>query len=218
MSSACPRLQAEPAPRLRLREADAGSRAGLQQFIARRFAEVYEARLYSFMPRLFGLYADSGALLAAFGLRTADREPLFLERYLDTPIEAQIADRYGRRVPRQRIVEVGNLAGVTPGAVRELILLLCEQLYVQGFRWVAFTGAARLCNSFTRMGLPLQVIAPAPVERLSAEERRLWGRYYERSPAVMLGDIGGGRRQLRAAATAAGPNQLLAPLAGVVAP
>ncbi|WP_428313235.1 thermostable hemolysin [Hydrocarboniphaga sp.] len=208
---------------LELLEAEPQRRPELQGFIAERFAEVYGAELYNFMPRLFGLQDDSGELLAAFGMRAAERdgkrELLFLEHYLDRPVEALVAQVAGRPVPRCHIVEVGNLAGASPGALRQLIPLLCERLHQDGFHWVVFTGPARLCNSFSRLGLPLQVLAPAPVEKLSAEERRHWGRYYDHRPSVMAGDIGPAARLLRELRrTPGGLQQLLAPLAGVGAP
>jgi hypothetical protein len=84
-----------------------------------------------------------------------------------------------------------------------LILLLAERLHFEGFDWVVFTAAAGLCNSFSKMRLPLTVIAPAAAERLESVEREQWGRYYDRSSSVMLGDIPGGRRQLQSRARAA---------------
>ena len=213
----------EPTPAPALWEADASARPLLEAFIARRFAEVYGARLYNFMPRLFGMRAGDGDLLAAFGWRAAEaqgqREPLFLEHYLDRPIESLIAGVVGRPLPRSSIVEVGNLAGATSGALRALIPLLCERLHREGFQWVAFTGSARLCNSFSRLGLPLQVVAAAPQEGLSEEERQRWGSYYAHQPSVMIGDIAVGVRTLRQLGDGTPEfKQYLAPLAGVGAP
>lgn len=218
MPSACRRVEPQGKPSFDLREADASTRPQLERFIARRFAEVYDARLYSFMPRLFGLYCTDGQLHAAFGLRAASAQPLFLERYLDAPIEAYVAERSDAPASRRRIVEVGNLAGATPGAVRELIVLLSDRLFDEGFHWVAFTGSAGLCNSFSRMGLPLSVIASAPVERLRPEERQYWGRYYDKSPSVMLGDVAGGRRQLHSSSGHGDSVDVFALLNGVGAP
>lgn len=198
-----------------LQRADSALRPALERFIASRFEAVYGARLRHFMPQLQGLYADDGSLRAAFGTRPAAHERLFLERYLDQPIEAYARRMSGRPVERRDIVEVGNLAGSSPGALRDLIVLLCEQLYQQGYQWVAFTGAARLCNSFSRLGLPLRVIAPAAIEHLDTQEREDWGRYYDFEPAVMLGDVTAGRQQL---ASDASPDQRLAALNAVGAP
>jgi len=209
----------KPANGLRLAEATGRSRQALERFIASRFLEVYDARIHHFLPRLFGAYDADGALTAAFGLRGADRESLFLEQYLDAPIETFARGRFGTHAKRAQIAEVGNLAGATAGALRALIPALTPHLASQGYAYVAFTGSARLCNGFSRLGLPLSVLAPAPLERLPPAERARWGRYYEHAPAVMIGDVAEGMRLL--AAMSGNPSQLsaaLAPLAGVGAP
>ena len=43
------------------------------------------------MPELFGMHTDSGALCAVAGVRLASSGQLFLERYLDEPIEPLIS-------------------------------------------------------------------------------------------------------------------------------
>lgn len=174
---------------LYVHEADAEVRPIYERFVSRRFAEVYGADLYSFMPRLFGLHEADGRLIAVFGMREAAREALFLEQYLDAPVQSIAGAVGGHRIARERIVEIGNLAGATSGALRQLIPVLTRQLYRSGFHWVVFTGSARLVNGFTRLGLPLQVVANAPVDRLPADERTRWGSYYDHQPSVMLGDV-----------------------------
>ncbi|HSW15039.1 MAG TPA: thermostable hemolysin [Solimonas sp.] len=209
----------EAADDLFLTQASGAERRRLERFIAGRFAAVYGADLYCFMPQLHGFYANGDELLAAFGLRNAGEESLFLERYLDQPVEAQIEQHAGVRPARSEIAEVGNLAGATAGALRQLIPLLTRLLHRQGYRWVVFTGAARLCNGFTRLGLPLSVMAPAPIERLPLQERGHWGSYYRHSPSVMLGDVLNGQRRLEALARSAnGLDAALAPVARVGAP
>jgi len=200
-------------------EAAPDRRAQIESFVAQRFFEVYGARIHSFLPRLFGARDRRGAIAAVFGLRGAEQGPLFLEQYLDAPVEVMVAETFGRQVPRRRIAEVGNLAGVSPGALRHLIPTLTQRLYEEGYRFVAFTGSARLCNGFSRLGLPLRIVAEAPPDRLPEAERALWGSYYEHRPSVMLGDVALGMKLLRALAEE--PAQLKAqfsPLSQVGAP
>lgn len=214
----------EVAPRttadaVRLVEHRDAARTAIEHFISRRFREAYAAEVHHFMPRLFGLHQADDQLVAAFGLRDAGRERLFLEQYLDAPVEALISNAFDVDAPRAQIVEVGNLAGATPGALRRLIPALTAHLHGAGYRWIAFTGAAHLCAGFTRLGLPLCVAAPARPERLTPEERALWGRYYDRNPSVMLGDVKQGYRTLQRLAR--NPQALqtqLAPVARVGAP
>lgn len=204
---------------VRLMEHQGQRRQALQAFIAQRFREAYEAEVHQFMPRLFGLYDGSDELIAAFGLRSASDARLFLEQYLDEPVERVVSRRFGVEAQRNGVVEVGNLAGATPGALRRLIPALTEQLHAEGHRWLAFTGAAHLCNGFARLGLPLHVVAAAQPERLPRDERASWGRYYERHPSVMLGDIANGQRTLQRLAQSPRALQAqLAPIARVGAP
>lgn len=208
-----------PADSVALIEYTPTARPRLEAFIARRFREVYDAEVRHFMPRLFGLHDGRGELVAAFGLRSAQAQRLFLEHYLDEPVEVCVRRQFGLEASREEIVEVGNLAGASQGALRRLIPALTERLHDDGFRWLAFTGAAHLCNGFARLGLPLHVVAPAQPERLPASERALWGRYYDRQPAVMLGDITSGQRTLqRLARSPRALSAQLAPIARVGSP
>ena len=214
-----PRRTNRIVPSLCVHEADAEIRPIYERFVSERFAEVYGAQLYSFMPRLLGLHEGSGRLNAVFGLREAAREPLFLEQYLDAPVQSMVGAQVGHRVARERIVEIGNLAGATPGALRQLIPVLTAMLHSCGYHWVVFTGSARLVNGFTRLGLPLQVISRAPVDRLPALERQRWGTYYDHQPSVMLGDIRSASLRLqRLAQHPQGLDAALAAVATVGAP
>jgi hypothetical protein len=163
-------------------------RVQAEQFISQRFAESFGSRVESFMPRLFSLRNEHGEICGAFGLRSANRK-LFLEQYLDQPIEKAIGARLGSTVERQCIVEVGHFSGTFPGAVRAMICLLTERLYREGFTWVTFTGTASLRNAFSRMGLAPLDIQAAEAERLPADERAAWGSYYEHAPHVLVGNI-----------------------------
>lgn len=180
--------KSEGSPLFELIEHTGSNRVLAEKFISQRFAESFGSRVDSFMPRLFSLRNEHGDLCGAFGLRSASRK-LFLEQYLDLPIEKAIAVRLGCAVERQCIVEVGHFSGTFPGAVRAMICLLTERLYREGYSWVSFTGTSSLRNAFGRMGLaPLDLLA-ADIERLPADERAAWGSYYEHAPHVLVGNI-----------------------------
>jgi Thermostable hemolysin len=177
----------------------AGADRGLaEQFISRRFHESFGARVEAFMPRLFGMYDRDGKLCGALGLRSA-RHRLFVEHYLDQPIEQVITRHTACAIERASIVEVGHLSGTFPGAMRTLIWLLSARLHREGFEWVAFTGTKALRNAFRRNGLFPIDIQLATAGRLPPEARAAWGSYYEHSPRVFVGRIEEGvRRILRA--------------------
>lgn len=180
---------AELALHMAAQESDSDRRMQLEQFIGERFAEHYGARVRHFMPCLLGLYDAEQQLQAAIGVRCSQSGPLFLERYLDVPIEQRIAELSGGSQPsRGLIAEVGNLAALGAGHARLLITALTDQLAAAGFRWVAFTGTLLLLNSFQRLGLNLLHLGPADGQRMGSDLAD-WGSYYATQPQVMVGDI-----------------------------
>nr|WP_322940041.1 thermostable hemolysin [Pseudomonas sp. s4] len=171
-------------------------RAALEGFIRQRFEQQHGARIHHFMPCLFGLENPAGQLLGAVGVRSAGSGTLFLERYLDQPVEQAIGARLGLSQPgRGELVEVGNLAADSPGAARLLIVALTDLLVALGFRWVTFTGTPPLLNSFQRLGLTPIALGEADPTRMGAELAD-WGSYYDSRPLVMAGDIHGGHQRL----------------------
>lgn len=188
--------QAVPPPfRLELVPAGHPDRASLEAFIAAEFARVYGARLQHYCQVLAGCRGADGAWAAALGYSPARDASLFLEQYLDEPIEAAIGRRLAAPVARDGVVEVGNLAGRSVGAARALIVRMTHYLYQQGYTWVSFTATRALLNSFTRLALVPSVLAEADPARLESG-RSDWGSYYDSKPQVMFGNIGSGHAQL----------------------
>jgi len=176
---------------------DPDERAGVERFISGCFESEHGAHITHFMPRLFRLVTRRGELAAAFGTRCAGSERLFLENYLDQPIELELAMRLGYVPARNKIVEVGNLAAALPGAVRWLIVALTVRLYQEGYEWVVFTGTQELRNGFHRLGLRPITLHIADVNRLDETERDQWGSYYANNPLVMAGNIGYGYDEMK---------------------
>lgn len=178
-------------------ESTQANRAEVEDFIRNTFAAAYGAEVSGFMPRLLTIRSKQDELLAAFGVRSAEKGKLFLENYLDQPIEQVIAAQSGSLPQRNRIAEIGNLAAIYPGAVRWMIVALTVMLYEEGYDWVVFTGTAALRNGFYNLGLHPVEICPARLERLASEEQGRWGSYYDNKPVVMIGNIREGFRAMR---------------------
>jgi len=176
-------------------ERDDPGRAELEAFIAAAFLKNYGARIAHFSDTLVGCRDADGAWTAALGYSLAGAHPLFLEHYLDGPIEAEIGARMGRPVARDEVVEVGNLAALHPGAARALIVGTTRLLHELGLRVVAFTATTSLLNSFGRLQLRPQVLAHADPARLP-DGGGQWGSYYDTHPQVMFGDIQYGYSEL----------------------
>ncbi|UFH50813.1 thermostable hemolysin [Pseudomonas sp. KNUC1026] len=166
-------------------------RGEVERFIHQCFASAHQADVQHYLPELLALRDSHGRLTAAAGVRPASDGPLFLERYLDVPLEAAVSQVAGASPGRSRMVEVGNLASHSAGSARIMIIAVTWLLASRGFEWVAFTGAATLINSFQRLGLMPTVLACADPDRLQGQVDQ-WGTYYDQRPQVFAGNIGYG--------------------------
>jgi len=169
--------------------ADHPERAQVIEYIKQTFHRVYAAEPNSFMPHFIRVRDHKRNYKAIIGYRDAECQRLFLEVYLDEPVEAAISRYVGEQVARASIVEVGNLAEAEAGDARIAIIAATAFLYAAGYRWVVFTGVSRLRNAFRRLGLEPKELVEADGSRLSDDERRSWGSYYSGQPIVCFGDI-----------------------------
>jgi hypothetical protein len=163
-------------------------RAELEGFIARRFERAYGAKLTHFLPHLLGLRDDGGRWLAAVGYCGAASGPLFLEQYLEAPVEQLLSQALDRPVERDRVVEIGNLAAVRAGIARMLIPSLASHLRAEGFELAVFTATRELRNAFQRLSLGPIVLGAADPARVSGGAAA-WGTYYAHAPAVVGGHL-----------------------------
>lgn len=137
------------------------------------------------MPQLLSLQDQDAQVLAVCGLRPAGSGKLFLEAYLEQPIEAALSQRIGSAVARSDIVEVGNLAVSERGLAR---LLLCEvitHLHATDAEWAVFTAIPALCNSLGRLNVQVEFLGEASLDKLAEADRQGWGSYYAQHPQVM---------------------------------
>ncbi|MEK7989535.1 MAG: thermostable hemolysin [Thiotrichaceae bacterium] len=165
-------------------------RIEIEEFIHTCFAKSYDANIQSFMPMLIAVrHQQSGRLLAALGVRVADNSNLYLEKYLGQSAENILTQRFNQEIKRQQIVEIGNLASVNTKAMQWLFLQANAYLYQQHYQWAISTMIPKLHHSFCRQGLQLSTLTVAQKQVLTFNEQRIWGRYYEKSPLVVAGNI-----------------------------
>jgi hypothetical protein len=158
---------------------------------------MFGARIEHFARRLLGMRDADGRWRAGVGYSIAREQALFLEQYLDAPIESEIARRNGVPVRRDGIVEVGNLAACSPGSARAIIVRMAALLHSLELSWVTFTATRAVLNSFARLQLDVLPLAVADPQRLP-DRGRNWGRYYETCPHVFAASIAAGFLQLDA--------------------
>ena len=150
----------------------------LEQYIHAVFSRAYAADVHHFLPLLVGIREPGGEYIAAAGLQPAAMNTLYLENYLDRPIDEILSDRMQLNINRGQIIEAGNLAVTNRGGARHLITALLAYLYHAGYQWAVFTAVPLLINNFRKLGLPLTKLADADPRRLGAEAVH-WGRYYD---------------------------------------
>lgn len=153
-------------------------------YVAASFKRHYGATLSHFMPWLMTMHCMGGVSGVA-GLRPAATGPLFLEQYLDAPLEDMAAAK-GIAIDRARVVEIGNLVAQQRGASQLVFLILTNTLLAAGHEWLAFTATTTLRNTLKRLDFPLIEMGGASLDRLPESEREHWGRYYNASPRVVM--------------------------------
>jgi len=183
-------------------------------FVHEVFKRTYGANVRSFMSDFVRVRDRHGVMKAVMGYRSAESGPLYLENYLDEPIEVMVSRYMGIPVKRSEIVEVGNLAEASPGDARMAIIGATAFLHAAGFKWVAFTGVTRLRNAFVRLGLSPKQLIEVDERRLSAEEMEQWGSYYAGDPVVCFGSIQEGHDNLQELWTALRDTWAAAEIAG----
>lgn len=158
----------------------------LERYVQQAFALKHAAQVRSFMPMLLALQGRAGRVCGVTGYRHAALEDLFLERYLDQPVQHAIAAASGANVQRAQVVEVGNLASLSCRAAVHLVALLPQHLLQQGQRWVVFTATQGVRHILQRFRAPLYELAPARAECVGGLGDD-WGSYYRTDPRVMAG-------------------------------
>ncbi|HJS05250.1 MAG TPA: thermostable hemolysin [Variovorax sp.] len=170
-------------------------RAQVEEFIRRVYARRFGARVVHFAPVLVSLKDRAGTLVAAAGYRDAAHGPLFLEHYLDAPVERVLARHGNPRLSRADIVEVGHLAAGRAGEGRRLIYLLGPHLASRGFQWVVGTLTQELRQLFARIGVAPLELGHANPTALGPDAKD-WGNYYEHAPLVLAGHLPEALRRL----------------------
>lgn len=164
---------------------DAPRRAELEAFIRQVFRRAHGATIRHFMPQLMSLRDASGQLLAVCGLRNAADGALFLETYLDAPVEQLISAKAEEDIGREAIVEIGNLAVAEPGMAPVLLAGVSKYLHDTGTQWAVFTAIPMLKNSLARLNMQLETLGQASIEQIAPDQRAEWGSYYDKQPQVM---------------------------------
>lgn len=163
-------------------------RRRVERFIEDTYAEAFGGRITGHYPTLMSVQDDEGVIYAAVGFRLAGQEPLFLEQYLDGPVDLALTRVLGTGVERQHVVEIGNLASSGRGATVFLFAAMARHLRQGGLRFAVATATDELRRIFQKAGLGALTLAKADPHRLT-DGGSSWGDYYSADPVVLAGSI-----------------------------
>lgn len=163
-------------------------RSELERFIAERFRAAYGAQVRHYCRHLLGMRDAEGGWRVAAGYTPAATGALYLEHYLDRPVELVLSGAVGERVARTRIVEVGNLASGAKGCGARFLPMLRRHLLDLGFAWAVFTATHEVRGILRRLAFDSRMLAPATPDCLP-DGGAGWGSYYAHDPSVMAGCI-----------------------------
>ena len=151
----------------------------VKQFAEARFKAAYNADVNDFLPNMLALLDNQLTIQASVGYQSAATNRLYLEQ-------------------RSEILEVGNLASLSPGATRRLILNLACHFQKQGYKWLVITATSHVKNSFDKLnvGLDLHRVCKAEASAV-ADTSSNWGSYYAHNPEVYIGDMDAGINVLK---------------------
>lgn len=158
-------------------------REEIEGYIARQFHQHYGATVTQFMPYLLAL-KQGEQIIAALGLRPAAGEPLFIEQYLDQSIEQTVSAAVCSSRPRRGMMEIGNLAGMQPGASYLLFMAATEVFFIRRYEWAVFNATLGVQNVLRKLGFNFIALRESDPRRLG-EQAGQWGSYYD-SPSSVI--------------------------------
>lgn len=172
---------------IKAHEVDAAhaDRGEVEAFIAEVFYRAYQATVKNFMPKLIALRDEDHNLMAAFGMREASDATLFLEQYLDAPIEKVISKSFNQIIHRSDITEIGNLAVANPRNSGILIAHVIQHSLAANVQWCVATAHHTLQNGLIKGGVDVTPLHTVDPHRLPADELKDWGSYYEYTPQIV---------------------------------
>lgn len=182
-----PLRPASPCSQIELLFRSDPARGQAERFIADKYRQAYAAELHNFLPIILRI-SQADATVGALGLQPGHYRPLFLEQYLDAPIEHHVAAISRQPVDRSSLVEVGNLVVARNGYGPLLLVTMAMSLAAAGYQWMVFTVTEQVERLLKRLGFNPHHLAFADPDRLTADEGS-WGTYYANNPRVMVGNL-----------------------------
>lgn len=162
-------------------------RLSLESRVRSGFGHHFDACIEGFMPDL-AVYRHVSGAVGVIGIRGASDDLLFLERYVDQPIESVVSDAVQRPIPRREIVEVGQFIVDDKAIVSAFFRDLVPFLRSRGYEWVCFTATNRIRALLSKIGFSGKPVAMATQDKVGNDAMN-WGTYYQFEPCVIVGKL-----------------------------
>lgn len=156
-------------------------------FIKNIYKAHFGAKIQIDMPRLV-VCTENHNIIGAMGLRSAQNHSLYLEQYLDHPIETYLSPMMGSPVDRNTIVEIGHLCVAKHGMGKKIIGMFIQTLLECQYSWGVVSATKPLARVFDSMKIQTIELAKCDPKRLINNSND-WGNYYEFSPRVLAGNL-----------------------------
>jgi hypothetical protein len=168
-------------------ESNNGAHLAANALIQSEYRKHFKCELKSLAPTTVSLMAGND-LVAATGYRDASQESLYLEQYLDLPIEQLISNHTKQPVDRSQIVEIGGFALGSSEYVLPFMFQLAPMFDELGYQWATCTVTRTIKRYLDKLGVESIYFAKAdPARVIGAEDS--WGSYYDHQPVVLAGNI-----------------------------
>lgn len=182
------RSEARAQAQVRLWGPGAPDRQLIEDFITLAFEREFGASIEVNYPILIGLCDRAGRIRAGVGMRMASCEKLFLEQYLDMPVEITLGQNLLHQVERNVVVELGSFASTGLNMSLYLLGAAAAYLATRGFEFGLVTATDKMNRLFKMFDFHTQVICRAQKHDLLNQAMN-WGTYYSCDPKVIVGSI-----------------------------
>lgn len=159
----------------------------IEKYIHSKFNECYKADIKHYLPYILSIECNNG-LCATVGLNAAEKELLYLEKYLPGPIEKEIARHAKKTIDRNKIIEVGNLVSTWHGGSVIIFIIVAKLLSLIDRDWVVFTATDKVISIMEKLSFKPVFLANATEAAIDNDQEK-WGSYYNNNPRVMFGYI-----------------------------
>ena len=171
------------------------ARSTVEDFIKDSYLRNFGARLSSFQPQLITANNLGLPIHLAFGLSSAANADLFLENYLDQPIESALSRATNTQVQRSEVAELGNLALSNGSHLDQEFLNIAQYCLELGYKYVVCTVTRLLRIAIYKSGVKPIYLGNAKHED-APKNGTYWGNYYHFSPQIIAGNLHTSLRQL----------------------